>query len=102
MGSFLSRVVTSRDTRDTRDSEPSNSCLPVSVQVGGGGGGGAAHQEGLPHHRPQPRPGRPRAAEEARGHPGLVQPDQGEAEPGITVRLSSCDIIVIPVQGVGV
>ena len=86
MGSFLARGVTSLVIPSDLTSD-----LCVSVQAGRGGGGGAAHQEGLPHHRPQPHQGRPRAAQAARGHPGLVQCDQGDDMIGdeMTVTLSS-------------
>ena len=73
MGSFLARVLVTSLVTSSDLEWP----LCVSVQAGRGGGGGAADQEGLPHHRPQPRQGRPGPAQEARGHPGLVQPDQG-------------------------
>ena len=55
----------------------------LPVQAGGGGGGVPADQEGLPHHRPHPRPGRQGAAQEARGHQGLVQHDQGDHQAAI-------------------
>lgn len=55
------------------------------VQAGGGGGGVPADQEGLPHHRPHPRPGRQGAAQEARGHQGLVQHDQGDHQAAVDI-----------------